>query len=189
MGSRTAGRTTASVTLAVLGAVLAVVGTLLFYARTEIVDEHAFADNAVKALDDDQLRDVVATEITVQLIERGSADLVAGRPLIEQVVSTIVDTKPFKQVFREAARQANRLLFVRNKDNVAFNVSDAVEIVRFGVQSVDPKLAAQLPKRDLDLALLTLRKREFARASSARPRCPTRSPTCASSSTTTRARW
>jgi hypothetical protein len=165
MGSRTAGRTTASVTLAVLGAVLAVVGTLLFYARTEIVDEHAFADNAVKALDDDQLRDVVATEITVQLIERGSADLVAGRPLIEQVVSTIVDTKPFKQVFREAARQANRLLFVRNKDNVAFNVSDAVEIVRFGVQSVDPKLAAQLPKRDLDLALLTLRKREFARQS------------------------
>ena len=162
---RTAGRTTASVALAVIGAVFVVLGTLLFYARSEIVDEHAFADNAVEALDDDELRAVVATEITVQLIERGSADVVAARPLIEQVVSTIVDTQPFKQVFREAARQANRLLFVRNRDNVAFNVSDAVEIIRFGVKSVDPKLASQLPKRDLDLALLTLRKREFARQS------------------------
>jgi hypothetical protein len=151
------------VVLAVIGAVLVVVGTVLFYARAEIVDEDAFADHAVEALDDDQLRAVVATEITVQLIERGSADLVAARPLIEQVVSTIVDTRPFKQVFREAARQANRLLFVRNRDNVAFNVSDAVEIIRFGVKSIDPQLAADLPKRDLDLALLTLREREFAR--------------------------
>jgi hypothetical protein len=149
----------------VIGAVLVVLGTLLFYARSEIVDEHAFADHALEALDDDELRAVVATEITVQLIERGSADVVAARPLIEQVVSTIVDTQPFKQVFREAARQANRLLFVRNRDNVAFNVSDAVEIIRFAVKSVDPKLASELPKRDLDLALLTLRKREFARQS------------------------
>jgi hypothetical protein len=162
---RTAGRTTASITLAVIGAVLVVLGTLLFYARSQIIDEHAFADHAVEALDDDELRAVVATEITVQLIERGSADLVAARPLIEQVASTIVDTRPFKQVFREAARQANRLLFVRNRDNVAFNVSDAVQIIRFAVKSVDPKIAAQLPKRDLDLALLTLRKREFARQS------------------------
>ncbi len=162
---RTAGRTTASVALAVIGAVLVVLGTVLFYARSEIIDEQAFADNAVEALDDDELQAVVSTEITVQLIERGSADLVAARPLIEQVVSTLVDTRPFKQVFREAARQANRLLFVRNRDNVAFNVSDAVEIIRFAVKSIDPKLAAELPKRDLDLALLTLREREFARQS------------------------
>jgi hypothetical protein len=161
----TAGRTTASVTLAVIGAVLVVLGTVLFYARSEIIDEDAFADHAVEALDHDELRAVVSTEIAVQLIERGSADLVAARPLIEQVVTTIVDTRPFKQVFREAARQANRLLFVRSRDNVAFNVSDAVEIVRFGVKSIDPKLAADLPKEDLDLALLTLRKREFARQS------------------------
>jgi hypothetical protein len=161
----TPGRTTASVALAVIGAVLVVLGTVLLYARTEIIDDQAFADHAVEALDDDELRTVVATEITVQLIERGSADLVAARPLVEQVVSTIVDTRPFRQIFREAARQANRVMFVRDRDNVAFNVADAVEIVRFGVKSIDPKLAADLPKRDLDLALLTLRKREFARQS------------------------
>jgi hypothetical protein len=164
-GERTASRTTASVGLAAVGAVLVVLGTLLFYARSEIIDEEAFADHAVEALDDDELRAVVATEITVQLVERSSADLVAARPLIEQVVATVVDTRPFKQVFREAARQANRLLFIRSRDNVAFNVSDAVEIIRFGVKSIDPELAADLPKRDLDLALLTLREREFARQS------------------------
>jgi hypothetical protein len=55
--------------------VLAVVGVLLFYARTEIVDETTFADHAVEALKDDQVRDVAPTEMVVQLVEnRGTTD-------------------------------------------------------------------------------------------------------------------
>jgi hypothetical protein len=141
--------------------VLVLAGAVLLYARSQIIDEQAFGDNAAEALRDDRVRAVVATEIVVQLVERGSADLVAGRPLLESVVDTVIDTQPFREVFREAARQTNRLLFVRERNNVAFNLADAVKIVRFGLQSVDPELSDKLP-RQVDLALLKLRQREFA---------------------------
>jgi hypothetical protein len=156
------GRNTGSIALAVVGAILAVVGALLLYARVEILDEDAFADHSVEALKDDQVRSVVSTEIVVQLIERGSADLVAGRPLLEQVVSTVLDAQPFHKIFREAALQSNRLLFDKDDNNVAFDVSDGLKIVRFALQSINPKLADDLPK-SLDLALLKLKKRDFAR--------------------------
>ena len=155
------GRDRASIALAVIGSLLAVAAVLLLYARAEIIDEDSFADNAVEALADDRVRDVATTEIVVQLVERGSADLIAARPLVEQVVATVVDTAPFRQIFREAARQANRLLFVEGKENVAFNISDGLEIVRFALNSINPQIADEIPK-DLDLKLAKLKEREFA---------------------------
>ena len=160
-GAANPARDRASIALAVVGSVLALVGALLLYVRTEIVDEDAFADHAVEALEDDRVRDVATTEIVVQLAERGSADLVAARPLVEQVVATVIDTGPFKRVLREAARQANRLLFVEGKDNVAFDISDGLQIVRFALNSINPEVADEIPK-DVDLALVKLREREFA---------------------------
>ncbi len=155
------GRNRASIALAVVGAVLAVVGVLLLYVRVELVDEDAFADHTVTALKDDRVRELAATEIVVQLVERGSPDLVAARPLLEQVVSTVLDTGPFQQIFREAGKQTNKLLFVKEKNNVAFDVADGLQIVRFALQSINPKLADDLPK-SVDLALLKLKQRDFA---------------------------
>ena len=48
---------------------------------------------------------------------------------------------------------------------MAFDVSDGLKIVRFALQSINPKLADDLPK-SIDLALLKLKQREFARSSS-----------------------
>ena len=45
------GRDRASIALAVIGSLLSVAAVLLLYARAEIIDEDAFADNAVEALD------------------------------------------------------------------------------------------------------------------------------------------
>ena len=163
-------RSTASIVLAVLGGVLVLLGAILLYARTEIIDQDGFADHAVEALDDDEVREVVATEIVVQLIERGSADLVAARPLLESVVDTVLDTRQFREVFRIAAGEANRLLFVREKSNVAFNLSDGIEIVRFALQSVQPQLADEIPE-GIDLALAQ------ARGAATSPRSPWWLPT------------
>lgn len=158
------GRTTLSIVLAAIGAVLTFAGAVLLYARAEIIEERSFADHAAEALEADATRELIATEVVVQLIERGSADLVAARPVLESVVDTVIDSRPFRDVFREAAKQSNRLLFDRDRTNVAFQLSDAAEIVRFGLQSVSPELAKALP-REVDLALLKLKQREFARQS------------------------
>jgi hypothetical protein len=156
-------RAVASIVMLVLGAVLLIAGTISFYAREQIVDREAFANRAVDALDDDGVRQVVGREIVVYLGERGSADLAAARPLLESVVDTLMQTEPFRRVFRAAALEANRVFFVRDKENVLFDLGDAAEIVRFGLRSVSPELARQLPD-DLQPELVSLRDREFAGA-------------------------
>ena len=154
-------RNALSIGLAIGAAVFLLVGAVLLYARVEVIDEDAFADNAVEALQNDATRDVVATELVIGLVENGSPNLVAARPLVQSVVDTVIDTAPFREVFREAARQTNLLLFQRDKRSVAFDLADAASILRFGLESVDPKLAEELPQT-VDLALLKLQEREFA---------------------------
>jgi hypothetical protein len=150
-----------SVALIVLGALLLFVGTIAFYARTEVINRDAFADRASVALEDDGLRKVVRREIVVNLIDRGSSDLVAARPLLESVVDVVLQSAPFRKVFRHAAVEANRVFFVRDKKNALFDISDSAQLVRFALRSVSPKLAKEVPK-DLDSTLVTLRRREFA---------------------------
>ncbi len=158
------GRNVASIVLAAVAAVLTFVGALLLYARTDIIDQEGFAGHASEALADDQVREVVSTELVVQLIERGSTDLVAARPLLQTVVDTVIETKQFRDVFRDAAIEANRLLFVRDKSNVALDLADGLQIFRFGLRSVSPQLADELPE-NVDLTLAKLGRQEFAKTS------------------------
>ena len=154
-------RTTASIALTVIGSLLLLAGTVLFYARDQIIATEPFADKAESALENDEVRTVVSREIVVNLIDRGSTDLVAGRPVLESVVETVVDTGAFRKLFRQAAVEANRVFFVRDRENFVFDLADASEIIRFGLKSVSPELAKAVPK-NIDIALLNLKKREFA---------------------------
>ncbi len=156
-------RAVAGVVLVVLGAVLLFAGTIAFYAREEVIDSEAFADRAVEALEDDGLRHLVGREIVVNLIDRGSTDLVAARPLLESVVEAVIQTGPFRRVFRAAAVETNRVFFVRERKNALFDLGDAAEVVKFALRSVSPKLAKEIPE-DLEPDLVTLRRREFAGA-------------------------
>jgi hypothetical protein len=149
------------VVLVVVAAALAVVGGVTLYVREEIVDSHAFGERAAEALDRDALRQVVAREVVVQLVERGSTDLVSARPVIESVVEFVVRTPPFRHVIRLAARHANRLLFVREGGNAAFDVADAGTLVASALRGVAPDVARRIP-RHAPAQLLELRKRSFA---------------------------
>jgi hypothetical protein len=162
-GNLRSGRTrgVASVVLVILGATLLLAGGVTFYLRTQVLDQEAFADRSVAALEDDGVRKVVGREIVVNLIDRGSTDLVAARPLLESVVGAVIQTEPFKNIFRRAAVEANRVFFEREKSNALFDVADSAQLVRFALKSVSPELAAQLPK-DIEGNLLALRRREFA---------------------------
>jgi hypothetical protein len=155
------GRTIASVALIVVGAVLLALGTVAYYARTEVVDERAFVDRAVVALDDDRVREVAGREIVVNLVDRGSTDLVAARPLLESVVAVALTTDPFKRVYRLAVREITRALFVRGSDDVTLELADAGQTVALGMRAVSPKLARQIPE-NLDVPLLSLREGELA---------------------------
>jgi hypothetical protein len=147
--------------LVVLGALLLLAGTVALYAREQVIDREAFADRAVEALDDDGVRRLVAREIVVNLIDRGSTDLVAARPLVESVVDAVVQTQAFRRVFRRAALEANKIFFDRDRDNALVDLGDAATVIDFALRSVSPKVAREIP-RDFDPQLVTLRRSDFA---------------------------
>lgn len=152
-----------SIVLAVVAAILVVAGTITYYARTQVIDQQAFADRALEALEGDEVRQLVGREIVTGLIDRGSSDLVAARPLIESIVDAALQTEPFRRLIRTAAVEANRTLFVHDHRSVALDLSDAAELVRFAARSVSPRLAREIPD-DLEPDLLKLQQREFATA-------------------------
>jgi hypothetical protein len=134
-----------SVALVVLAAALGLAGGVALYVREEVVDSHAFADRAVNALDRDALRQVVVREMVVQLVDRGSTNLISARPVIESVVEFVVRTAPFHEAFHAAAVHANRLLFVRDGGNAAFDVADAGTVVASALRGVSPEVAGRSP--------------------------------------------
>jgi hypothetical protein len=157
-------RRIAGVALAILGGVVLVLGAVAYYARAEVLDPEAFADRATSALEDDGVRDFVAQQLVVGVIERSSPDVLAARPLLETLVRAGIDTEPFRRLFRRAAIEANRVLFERERESVAFELSDATKVLRFVLSEVAPDIGEQIPS-DIDVALLELEEREFARES------------------------
>ena len=150
-----------SVVLIVLATVLALAGGVALYMREEIINSDAFADRASDALQRDAVRRVVAREVVVQLVDRGSTDLISARPVLESVAEFVIRSEPFRRVFRSAAVNGHRLLFVREGGNAAFDVADAGTVVASTLRSVAPKVARQIPK-DADAQLIKLKKRSFA---------------------------
>ncbi|HEV2975325.1 MAG TPA: hypothetical protein VGX69_10090 [Solirubrobacteraceae bacterium] len=153
-------RSSLSVALAILAAAALVLGGACLYARAEFLDSHAFAERTVAALGHEPVRRVIAREVVVQVIDQGSSDLIAARPLINSLVEAVVATPQFRGVVRLAAEQGHRLLFDRG-GNVAFSIADAGTVVLSALRTLAPSVASKVPQ-NVDAKLLDLRKQSFA---------------------------
>jgi hypothetical protein len=154
------GRDRVAVVLAVVAAVAAVGAVVAVYLKVEVADRDRFADRAVAALDQPEVRDVVARQVVVGVVERGSPELISARPLLETAVEAVVSTGPFRGLVRKTAQQAHSLLFDRGNAFV-FDVADTGTVVLSAVRSLAPQVAAQLPA-GADATLIDLRERPFA---------------------------
>jgi hypothetical protein len=149
-----------SIALTALAAVLVLVGGIALYARQEIVDEGTFAQRATDTLEKDAVRHAVSRQVAASFTDVGPPQLVSGRPVLESVIEALISTGPFQRVFEEAARQANRLLFTREKTAVV-ELEDAAKVVRSGLESANPKLAEKLPG-NVAPELAKIEDRDFA---------------------------
>jgi hypothetical protein len=157
---RWSGRDLVSVVLSLLAALATVAAIFAVYLRAEIADRDAFADRAVTALEEPAVRQVVARQVVVGVLERGQPDLLSARPLLESVVQTVVGTGPFRSLVRTAALQGHHVLFDRG-DAFVLNLADTGTVVLSGVRSLAPNVAARLPEH-ADATLIDLRERPFA---------------------------
>jgi hypothetical protein len=135
-------------------------GAILVYLRVELLDERRFADRAVEAVRDPQVRATIADRVVVAAIEF-EPDLLSARPLLESAVRSAIDTPAFEQLVRAAANNAHRVLFDAEEPTIAVDIADAAELIVPAVRSVDPELAEELPER-LEAPLATLDRRDFA---------------------------
>src|SRR5918992_71082 len=119
-------------------------GAILLYLRLELLDEERFADRAVAAVRDPQVRATIADRAVGAALEL-EPDLLSARPLLVSAVRGAIDTPAFEQLVRAAAVNAHRLLFDEEEPTIAVDIADAAELIVPAVRSVDPELAEELP--------------------------------------------
>src|SRR5918992_2092801 len=135
-------------------------GAILLYLRLELLDEERFADRAVAAVRDPQVRATIADRAVGAALEL-EPDLLSARPLLVSAVRGAIDTPAFEQLVRAPPIHAHRLLFDEEEPTIAVDIADAAELIVPAVRSVDPELAEELPRR-LEAPLATLDRRDFA---------------------------
>jgi hypothetical protein len=145
---------------AVLSVLALAAGAILVYLRVELLDEQGFADRAVEAVRDPQVRATIADRAVGAALDV-EPDLLSARPLLVSAVRGAVDTPAFERLVRAAAINAHRVLFDEEEPTIALDISDAAELIVPAVRSLDPELAEELPRR-LEAPLATLDRRAFA---------------------------
>ena len=161
-----------SLALALLAAVLGLAGLAATYVKLELAEPEPFAERSVEALRSEAGRTVIAEQVAVELLERGSPDLVASRPLVLAAVEALLESDEISPVLRRSAVTAHKVLFRGDRD-VIVELEEAREALVPAVESASPKLARQIPAdlspriaeiRASDAATSTIRLAEDARA-------------------------
>jgi hypothetical protein len=157
-----------SITCIVTGAILLYLGTIAVWTRIALFDPEGFTERADSALENEPVRELLADEIVDQIIAHGSSRIITVRPLVEFAVSEVAESRPFRAVFRRAARQAHASIF-SGDEGIVLPLVDVMIVVSGALESLDPGLADRLPQvrsiliefRELKFAQSLL---EFARA-------------------------
>ena len=129
-----------------LSAVLLLFATVFGYARRSLFDSDQFAARAAATLRDDSVRTLVAERVTDQVVLKQQADLIAARPLIEQVVSTIVGGTAFRALFVRAVRDVHAAVFHHDENTVTLTLADVGTVAAAALDKLDPSVANQVRK-------------------------------------------
>jgi hypothetical protein len=140
-------RERASAILAVVGALVALAGGFLLYARQEIFNPDHLANRAESALRDERFRLAVAQPIVDGILDEGPAKLVNARPVIESLVVGALGTSPARSAFGEGVKGVSSRLVNGDPDVLVLNLTDAAVIAVNTLDSVSPKVASGLPRQ------------------------------------------
>jgi hypothetical protein len=130
--------------LVLVASVAIVLALVVGYVRGAAVDSDQFANRATAAVRSDAVRSLAAERITDELILEHKSDLIAARPLIESIVSSVVGGRAFTNAFRAGVRDVHRALFTRDEHTVVLTIADIGTIVAAGLEAIRPAAAQQV---------------------------------------------
>ena len=77
-------------------------GAIALWSRVALLDPAGFSERADAALDSESVREILAGEIVDQVSALGSSRVITVRPLAVFAVSEVMESRPFRAVFRRA---------------------------------------------------------------------------------------
>src|SRR3712207_998083 len=130
--------------LVVLASVSVLLAVVVGYVQRAAVNSEQFANRATAALRDDSVRSLIATQVTDQLVLKAESDLIAGRPIIQSVVSSVVGGGAFTTAFRAGVRDVHAAVFDRDQSTVTLTIGDVGTIVAAGLAVARPSLVERV---------------------------------------------
>ena len=137
-------RTIPTIGLAVAAALALLAAVVLAYVARAAFDADQFADRASAALSDQAVADEVAIRVADELVE-ADPNLVAVRPVIASVTSSLIRGGAFQSLFRAGVADMHRSVFEGDEDTLTLTIVDIGATVRGVLQALQPNLAKQIP--------------------------------------------
>ena len=137
-------RKRAGIALVVLTALLLAAAAVCWYAQTALVDERGFSSRATAALDDSEVRTVVADRVVGGLTRNVAVDAQAVRPLLVPALAALADTSAFRRVFARAVSDRHRAL-IRGDTTFRFELPVGEGLVFEAVNRFAPRIAGAIP--------------------------------------------
>jgi hypothetical protein len=137
-------RRRAGIALVVVTALLLAATAVAGYTRSALVDEHEFSARATSALENADVRGVVADRMVGGLTRNVAPNLLAVRPLVVTAIAALVNTEPFRRVFARAVSDRHRAL-IAGHTSFHFELPLGEGLVFESLESVAPRLAHAIP--------------------------------------------
>jgi hypothetical protein len=137
-------RKRAGIALVALTALLLAAAAVCWYAQTALVDEREFSSRATAALDDPEVRTVVADRVIGGLTRNVAVDAQAVRPLLVPGLAALADTVAFKRVFARAVSDRHRAL-IRGDTTFRFELPVGEGLVFETLNRFAPRIAGAIP--------------------------------------------
>jgi hypothetical protein len=147
-------RRAATLTMVVLAAILFAAAAIAWYADDTLVDDQEFATRLTSALDDGDVRDVVADQIVTGLTSSAVPDALIVRPLIVPLVAVVADAPVFRRTVHRALASRHRAL-VRGDTAFSLQLPLGEGTLFEGLRRVAPRVARRIPA-DLSVPVLRL---------------------------------
>src|SRR5215475_69294 len=110
------GRRFAVGALVVVACVAIVLALVVGYVQRAATNSDQFANRATVALQDDSVRSLIAQRVTDELVLKQESDLLAARPLIQSIVSSVIGARAFTNAFRAGVRDVHRAVLDRDQN-------------------------------------------------------------------------
>ena len=139
----------------VVGLVLTNLAMGCLWSWRTFASSQGFADTTTDMLKEPAVRAEIADQIVDRLEEQGrlARIAVAGRPLVEAVVVSIVATEAFQGVFHAGVRELHSSIVAGQRSRLQVDVGDSTQLVRAGLVAVYPELASAVPDDVLEVAV------------------------------------